>query len=117
MKNTFKVVSIVLVVVFTLTAATCFGQSEGKIINSAEALKEYLNSQPANSPDKPIKVTMSINDQMLPEIAGVIKDAGKYVSLNFSGNTLTIIPDTAFHRCETLVGITIPNIRKTARFT
>jgi len=98
MKNTLKVFGIITIVAaFTLSAATCFNQSGGKIINSAEELKAYLDSQPANSPDKPIKVTMKVNDQMLLEIAGAIRDAGKYVSLNLSGNDLTTIPNNAFN--------------------
>ena len=111
MKNTFKVVSIVFVAVFVFTAATCFGQSGGggRSFNNVEDLKKYLDSQPVNSPDKPIRVSMTINDPMLKNVADVIKSAGKYVSLNITGNALTAIPDNAFIECETLVGITIPN--------
>jgi len=121
MKNTFKVISIVLMTVFTLTAATCFGQSGGgsssggRTINSAEDLKKYLDSQPANSPDKPIRVSMGANAPMLPKIAVAINASGKYVSLNLTGNALTTIPDYGFvdvdkeKGCETLVSVTIPN--------
>jgi hypothetical protein len=84
-------------------------QSGGKTLNSAEALKEYLDSQPANGPDKPIKVSMTINDPMLKSVADVIKSAGKYVSLNITGNALTTITDEAFADHKTLVNITIPN--------
>ena len=114
MKNAIKVVSIVLVTVFVCTGATCFGQSGGRTINSAKALEEYLDSQPANSPDKPISVSMTINDPMLKNVVHVIKSAGKYVSLNISGDALTTIPDFAFidmedgKGCGTLVNVTIP---------
>jgi HKD family nuclease len=93
----------------------CFGQSGGQTINSAEDLKKYLDSQPANSPDKPIKISMSVNAPMLPKIVEAINSAGKYVNLNLSGNALTTIPEWAFSNereetgCDTLVGITIPN--------
>jgi hypothetical protein len=109
MKNKFKVVSIALVAVFAFSSAVCFGQT----INSPEALKTYLDSQPVNGPDKPIKITMGANDPMLPRIVDVIKSAGKYVSLTISGNALTNIPNNAFYKQReefvTLVSITIPN--------
>ena len=111
MKNKINVLTvrvfgiIALVAVFTLSAASCYGQT----LNSADALKEYLNNQPVNSPDKPIKVSIGANDLMLPKIAAVLKDADKYVSLNLTGNTLTTIPDKVFIDCKTLVSIIIPN--------
>jgi hypothetical protein len=88
--------------------------SGGKSFNSAEELKEYLDKQPANSPDKPIKVTVSANASTLPKIVEVIDSSGKYVSLNISGNALTTIPRSAFYGCRTmLVSVTIPNGVKT----
>jgi len=110
--NTFKVFGIIAILaVFALSAATCFNQSSGggKSFNNPEALKEYLDKQPVNGPDKPIKVTMIVNDPMLNSVANVIKSAGKYVSLNLSGNALTSIPNNTFRGCETLVSITIPD--------
>jgi hypothetical protein len=115
MKNKFKFVSIAFLAIFTFSSATCFGQSSGQTINSPEALKTYLDRQPANGPDKPIKVTMAANAPMLPKIAEAMNSAGKYVSLNLSGNALTTIPDKAFYDdktekgCETLVSVTIPD--------
>jgi len=106
MKNTSKMFSIIAIVsVFILSSVSCFSQS----LNSPEALKDYLNKQPANSPDKPIRVSMGANVPMLPKITEAINSAGKYVSLNLSGDTLTVIPDRAFEGCKILVGITIPN--------
>ena len=102
---------IAIIVVFTLSAVICHSQT----INSADALKEFLDKQPANSPDKPIKVSMIISDLWFENVVDVIKSSGKYVSLNLSGSTITIIPDNAFfdkdklEGCKTLVGITIPN--------
>jgi len=102
---------IAFMAVFTFSAATCSGQSGGggKSINSPEELKKYLDSQPANSPNNPIKVSMGANAPMLPKIKDVLNSAGKYVSLNLTGNALTNIPNGAFRGCETLVGITIQN--------
>jgi len=115
MKNKKMILGIAFVVIFTLSIASCSGKNSGgiggggKSLNSAEDLKAYLDKQPANSPDKPIRVTMAANGPMLPKIAEAINSAGKYVSLNLSGNLLTTIPDEAFYECETLVNITIPN--------
>jgi len=81
----------------------------GKSLNSAAELKEYLDKQPANSPDQPVKVAMKANDMMIKDIAEVIKNAGKYVSLDLSGSPLTEIPGAAFENCKTLAVITIPD--------
>jgi hypothetical protein len=102
-----------LAALFALSTTSCFGQSGGggRSINSAHELKAYLVSQPANSPDKPINVTMKVNNTMLKSISTVIKETGKYVSLDLSDSPLTKIPDNykAFDNCKTLVGIIIPN--------
>ena len=99
-----------LAVILVLAFTACSGSGGGgKSLNSAAELKEYLDKQPGNSPDQPIKVAIKANDMMLAEIVGVIKSANKYVSLNLSGSPLTEIPDDAFEDCKTLVGITIPN--------
>jgi len=119
MKNTNKVFGIiVLVTIIGVSMIACNksggggssgGGGVGKTLNSPEELKAYLDKQPVNGPDKPIKVSMTINDPMLKNVADVIKSAGKYISLNISGNALTTIPYEAFDECETLVSITIPS--------
>ena len=104
-------------------AVTACTKAGAQTLNSHEALKQYLDNQPANSPDKPIRVNMSANDLMLKNIVAVITSSGKYVSLNLTGSALTTIPDFAFvdmaaeEGCANLVGITIPDIRETTRFT
>jgi hypothetical protein len=109
--------AVTLAALFALSTAVCFAQSGGKAVNSAEDLKKYLDSQPANSPDKPIKVAMKVNDNMIKNIVKAINDAGKYVSLDLTGSPLTNIPQAAFYEgkdeyngkgCATLVGIIIP---------
>jgi hypothetical protein len=122
MNSKFKAIIFTLVAVaaFSMIACNKSGSSSGGVgqsLNSAEALKEYLDKQPANGPDKPIKVSMTINDPMLKDVAGVIKSAGKYVSLNITGNALTTIPNQAFNGCATLSAITIPDKRKMTHFT
>ena len=100
-----------LAVILALAFTACGGGGGGKSLNSAEALKEYLDKQPANSPDKPIKVSMSVNDLMIgspdSSIAEVLMSASKYVSLDLSKSAgLTRI---WIEGCETLAGIIIPN--------
>jgi len=108
MKSKFSLfMAIALITVMAFSFASC--SNAGKTLNSAEALKEYLDKQPANSPEKPIRVTMSANAPMLEKIAAAITASGKYVSLNLSGNVLTEIPENAFKDCAPLVGITIPD--------
>jgi len=93
MKNTFKLLRIIaLIAVIGATVVACLGGQE-RSITSADALKTYLDSQPANSPDKPIKVAMKINENMVEDIKKAIDSAGKYVSLNLSGSPLTTIPN------------------------
>jgi hypothetical protein len=107
MKNRkiMRIITLALTVVFTIAAISCFGQT----LNSVEDLEKYLNSQPDNDPNKPIKVSMAINDSMIKGIARIIKSSKKYISLNITGNALTTIPEEAFLGCEMLVDITIPN--------
>jgi hypothetical protein len=108
MKNKKMILGIAIIMVIGFTMTACLGGG-GKSLNSPEALKEYLDKQPANSPDKPIKVSMTINDPMLRSVVVVLMSAGKYVSLNLTGNALTNMGDNgAFYNCKTLVGITIP---------
>jgi hypothetical protein len=104
----------IVILIMALLFLACKGKAEaqtggGRSVNSAEALKEYLDSQPANSPDKPIKVAMKVNELMIGSIGAVITGAGKYVSLDLSGSPLTAIPDRAFRGCTGLVGIIIPD--------
>jgi hypothetical protein len=113
MKNKRLKEAIVILMV-VLLFPSCTGKAGaqtggGKTINSANELKEYLDKQPANSPDKPIKIAMKANDAMLKNIGTVIKEAGKYVSLDLSGSPLTKILYGAFEGCTPLVGIIIPN--------
>jgi hypothetical protein len=110
------IIALAAVLVFSMASCTGSGGG-GKSFNSAEELKAYLDKQPANSPDKPIRVTMSANAPMLPNIVIAINSAGKYVSLNLSGSALTTIPEYAFFdrstrngmACTLLTAITIPD--------
>jgi hypothetical protein len=118
--HTKKIIALACALALSLTACSKSSGSSasggnsgnsggGKSLNSTTELKAYLDSQSANGPDKPIKIAMKANDQMIKDIAKVITDAGKYVSLDLSGSPLTTIPDGAFNYCTTLAGIIIPN--------
>ena len=110
-KTIFGIAVIALMAIVAFTACSKSGGSGGggKSLNSATELREYLDKQPANSPDQPIKVAIKVNDMMIGEIVGVIGSAGKYVSLDLSGSPLTEIPREAFRGCKTLAGIIIPD--------
>ena len=104
--------AVILALAFTACSKSGGGGSSGgggKSLNSATELMEYLDKQPANSTDQPIKVAMKANDMMIKDIVEVLKNAGKYVSLDLSGSPLTEIPYRAFRRCTPLVDIIIPN--------
>jgi len=105
MKNKKTVMTVILIAVLTVNV---YAQQGGRQINSADELKKYLDSQPTNGPNNPIKVTMSVNDRMIWDVASVISSAGKYVSLTLSGSFLTSIPRRAFQQNYSLVSITIP---------
>ena len=106
MKKKHLIVCGFFAVMFVLAFVACPVAAQS--INSATELKAYLDKQPANSSDKPIKVAMKVNEMMIKDIVKVIEEAGKYVSLNLTGSPLTEIPGGAFRGCKTLAGITIP---------
>jgi len=97
------------VLIFALIAVFSVRTVTAQTFNSPEELRQYLDSQPDNSLDKPIKVAVSANDQMIKDIAGVIRSAGKYVSMELTGSALTSIGDGAFFGCTSLTGVTIPD--------
>jgi hypothetical protein len=109
MKNANKLRIIALTLVFLVTATVCFAQSGGRTINSATELRQYLDSQPGNTPDKPIRVSVAANGNMIGGIVKAIQDAGKYVYLTLTGSALTAIPKEGFSKCTNLAGIAIPN--------
>jgi len=84
-------------------------EDSGVSLNRAEELKNYLDGQPDNSPDKPITVTVTVNGQTLRDIVNVINSSGKFVSLKFSGNELTAFPANTFTNCANLTSITLPD--------
>ena len=78
-------------------------------------LTAFLNSQPANTVATPYFINISVNISV--NIFSGIREAlsaapDKYVYVTFYGSFLGVL-----YNCTNLTGITIPNIRKTARFT
>jgi len=83
----------------------------GESFASVEALKAFLDSQPANNPNTPLKVFVRVTDQTIMNLANLIKTAGKYVDLafNFQYNPSSsyLIPRNAFKDCAYLTGLAI----------
>lgn len=109
-RNVLRIIALLIILAISFSLTVCSGSGGGKLINSASDLKEYLDRQPANSPDNPIRVRMNVTNMMLEDIGNAIRDAGKYVSLDLSGSTgLTEIGYRAFSGCIGLTGISLPN--------
>ena len=111
MQKLFKTIGIIVIVsIIVFAMLGCTGNNNVRVLNSADALKEFLDRQPANSPDKPINVVMNVNDLMLTDISGVISSAGKFVNLDLSrSGGLTTIGDRAFRNNRALTGLILPN--------
>jgi len=78
--------------------------------NTPDLLKSYLNGLPANTPDKPIRVSMAVNDQTLKSVGDIIRATNKYVIFILNPtSSVSKIPDNAFKDCKRLVGIGLPN--------
>jgi hypothetical protein len=98
-----------LAVIFVLSTGICFAQSV-KTVSSAAELKEYLDSQQPNNSNNPIRVKMTnIYDSTLKAVVDTLKSTGKFVSLDFSGSSLTNIPLKTFKDCSTLSEIILPD--------
>ena len=108
-KQVIVVLALVLLAAgFTACQTQSGTSSSAMVIKDAAALKEYLDSQPANSPGNPIRVSMSAN--MINDIVQVLNATDKYVSLELSRSTgLTTIRPIAFSQCKALTNIIIPS--------
>ncbi|MDR2596110.1 MAG: leucine-rich repeat domain-containing protein [Treponema sp.] len=84
--------------------------------SNPDLLKSYLDGLPANTADKPIRVSIAVDDQTIKNVGDIIRAANKYVILtlnpiyNDGGRTANFlkIPDNAFKDCKRLVGIGLP---------
>jgi len=101
----------VLALVFGTTILGCFTTPKIPKVSLGDdnALKEYLDNQPANTPDNPIEIIMPLNDSTLRDVAAVLRSTDKYINLSFDGTGLTTIGDSAFKDCKSLIKITLPN--------
>ncbi|WP_461255519.1 leucine-rich repeat protein [Treponema sp. R80B11-R83G3] len=90
--------------------------------NSIDGFKEWLTSMPENTVQTPYTVKLNINDlgtytltggnsKIISGVGGVLwqNPYSKYVNLDLTDCDLTIIVNSAFYTCGTLVGITLPN--------
>ncbi|WP_461257461.1 hypothetical protein, partial [Treponema sp. R80B11-R83G3] len=90
---------------------------------SIAAFKTWLEAQPDNDAATPYTVKLNISDlggsSDISRSAGYVlrQNNNKYVSLDFSSSTFSSIESGAFLFCDSLTSVTIPDIRKTARFT
>ena len=87
------------------------------VFTTITELGDFLAAQSINTPSAPYVVKLNVSD--LTGIQAALNDvavAGRYVSIDLSGSTLTAIPDNAFNTgaplwagCDTLAGIILPN--------
>jgi len=95
---------------FTAFQGKAYAQGTVKVVSSAMEMRDYLISQPPNSPYDPITIKMNTDSLLVFQgINAVIKPAGKYINLDLSGSSIAIIPDNTFEECTWLAGIIIPN--------
>jgi hypothetical protein len=99
----------VMFIVLGLACATTDTASKKISFNSSEEAKEYLADQEENKPDNPIRIDIPADDSTLKDVLDAIKSAGRYVSLDLSGNALTTIPPNVFNDNTFIIGITIPD--------
>jgi len=91
-----------------LGLASAASTPPAKKFENAEALKGYLDGQPANNADAPLKVTVTADDSTLKDTVDAVNSAGKYVNLDLSDSTLTTIPPDTFKDSIYITGITLP---------
>jgi len=87
------------------------------VISDISNLSKYLSNQKANTKTTPYHIAVNVKEDDFGSLLKTLNGApNKYVNLNFSGDTITGIPDLAFNTgtplytgCPTLTGITIPD--------
>jgi len=103
-----------IIAVGTLAAFVVLGLASAasappaKKFENAEALKEYLDGQPANNADASLKVIVTADDSTLKDTVDAVNSAGKYVNLDLSDSTLTTIPPDTFKDSIYITSITLP---------
>jgi hypothetical protein len=125
MKNTIKVFGIIaLVAVIGLGVAACGDEpddtppSPPPVFTSLSEFKTWLDKKPENTQAKPYPVVLKLDDlggdsETEGSLGYILRvgsyDPPKYISLDISGCTITVIGDRAFGYCSNLTGIKIPN--------
>jgi hypothetical protein len=91
------------------------GASSNNVFTSISAFASWLSTRPANTAANPYSIALNISD-----LGGDFDTAGslgyvlytndtKYVSIDLSGSTFTVIGEGAFVFCSSLTGVTMPN--------
>jgi hypothetical protein len=104
---------------FTVKAANAAGSGTKQlsititpVFTTIAEFKTWLDAQSDNTPETPYTVKLNVSDLGDVYTYGSLGNAlytTKYVNLDLSGSTVTSIGGSAFYRCDTLTGITIPN--------
>jgi hypothetical protein len=101
--------------------ATCNVTVDTYTFYSIVAFIAWLDAQPTNTAATAYKVKIKMSEVVYStssvSLGNALYYTNKYISLDLSGSTFTSIGDYAFMSCSSLTSVTIPNIRKTARFT
>jgi len=96
-------------IVLGLASGTTDAATKKIAFKNAEETKEYLAGQQENKPDNPIEIIVPADDSTLKDVLDAIKSAGRYVSLELSGNALTTIPPNAFKDNTFIIRIFLTN--------
>jgi len=92
---------------------TIYYKSDGSTFNNTSGLQTYFNNLPANDRNNPyiIKYNGTLGgDPLTTGSLGYIirQNITKYVTIDLSGSTMTVIEANAFSGCSNLVSIIIP---------
>jgi len=76
--------------------------------------KAWLDAQPNNTKTTPYNVKLNISETLWSQVIGgpgntLQNNAAKYVSLDLSGSTFTIVENYAFVNCSSLTSVTLPD--------
>jgi len=101
-------------VMAAMSLAGCIDESDPSDLpkeasfTSVADMEKWLFAQPVNKASAPYIITLKITD--ISELANLKKAlAERYLSIDFSGSTIPVIPENAFSDCARLISISIPD--------